>query len=539
MNGAEPRRASGLLLSLLSGCLLFLAFPPADQGWLAFVALLPLLAAAIAATPRAAAVYGLTCGAAFFSLLLHWLVGVMSRYGGLALAVAIPIFALLVIYLAAYLAAFAALVAAATARWGWRGLLLAPVFWVGLEILRGRLLTGFPWGLAGYSQWRNLLLLQTTSLGGVYVPSFVVLLANTGLALLVLRPAVRPARAAAILLLCLAGAAHAWGYSILLSFDERAAGGASMPAPIRVAAIQANVAQTMKWRPGEEERIVDDLLEMTERAAREGADLVVWPESSSPLSFYRPALGPGGETAGVVIEPRREFLDRVTDSVRRGRFTLIAGSVDYRYEAERLRASNSAFVIGPDGRPGPSYDKVHLVPFGEYVPLGSALFFVDRMVQGAIAEFAPGRRLRPLPTPAGEAATFICYEAIFPELVRRLARSAAFMVNITNDAWFGRTAAPRQHLAMAVFRAPENRLWLVRAANTGISALVDPSGRVTASTPLEVQTVLSGSIEPRTGATWYARAGDGFAWACAMLTLVSGAALRAAPPRPVPRGRAL
>jgi len=536
MNGADAPRAAGLLLSLLSGGLLFLAFPPADLGWLAFVALVPLLAVAARTTPRTAALYGLACGTAFFAPLLYWITIVMSLYGGLSIVVAASILALLVLYLATYVALYAALVAAASVRWGWRGLLLAPVFWVGLEILRGHLLTGFPWGLAGYSQWRNLALLQLSSLGGVYLTSFVVLLANSGLALLLLRPPGRAPRTAGVLLLALAATAHLGGRAILPLAESWSAGPPSGPAPIRVAAIQANVAQGVKWRPGEEQRIVADLLAMSDEAAQEGADLVIWPESSSPLSFYRPAATVGA-TAAVPIEPRREFLQMVEDSARQGGYTLIAGSVGYHYEGERLRATNSAFVIGPDGV-GSSYDKVHLVPFGEYVPLGKVLFFVDRMVQGAIAEFAPGRRLRPLATPAGQAGTFVCYEAIFPELVRRVAISSDFLINITNDAWFGRSAAPRQHLAMAVFRAPENRRWLVRAANTGISALVDPGGRVVASTPLEVRTILSGRIAKQSGPTLYARTGDVFAWACAIVTLLSGAALRAAVPRRALGGRA-
>jgi apolipoprotein N-acyltransferase len=538
MNGAERPRASGLLLSVLSGCLLSLSFAPADQGWLAFAALLPLFAAVLGAGPRAAALHGLVCGTVFYALLLYWLAGVMTHYGSLPILVALPILALLVLYLAAYMALFAALVAAASRRWGWKALLLAPVFWVGLEILRARLLTGFPWGLAGYSQWRNLWLLQLASLGGVYLLSFVVLLANAGLALVLVRPRTTPARAAGGAILALAGAAHAVGLFLLRDCESTlAAGGAERPL-LQVAAIQANVAQSLKWRKGEEEAIVKDLLEMTGRAAEEGASLVVWPESSSPLSFYRPGGSPQAQGAEIPIEPRREFLGQVSEAVRSGGITLIAGSVDYHYEGERLLATNSAFVIGPDGVPGPSYDKVHLVPFGEYVPLRSILFFVDRMVQGAIAEFAAGRRLRPLPTPAGAAATFICYEAIFPELVRRLAESADYMVNITNDAWFGRTAAPRQHLAMAVVRAPENRLWLVRAANTGISALVDPCGRVAAATHLAGRAVLAGPIGARLGRTLYARMGDGFAWACAILTALSGAALRAASLRPALAGRA-
>jgi apolipoprotein N-acyltransferase len=271
---------------------------------------------------------------------------------------------------------------------------------------------------------------------------------------------------------------------------------------------------------------------MTAQAADDGARLVVWPESSSPIGFRRPVPPPPGTGAAPVIEPRREYLERIGAVIRPRDATLIAGSVDYGTTDGRLRAFNSAFVVGPDGTLDASYGKVHLVPFGEYVPLQRLLFFVDTMVQGAIAGFAPGDRLEPLPTPLGPVATFVCYEAIFPELVRALARPAVFMVNITNDAWFGKSAAPAQHLAMAVFRAAENRRWLLRAANTGISALVDPAGRVRASTDLMTRTVLLGRLAPRRDRSLYAVTGDLLAWACATLTVLTGAAHVAAFKRP-------
>ena len=197
-----------------------------------------------------------------------------------------------------------------------------------------------------------------------------------------------------------------------------------------------------------------------------------------------------------------------------------------------LRALNSAFAVGPDGSLESSYAKIHLVPFGEFVPLHRLLFFVDRLAQGTISDFAPGTAAAPLPTSVGRAATFICYEAVFPELVRRVAGTdSAFLVNITNDAWFGTTAAPRQHLAMAAVRAAENRRYMIRAANTGFSAIIDPYGRILASTSLMERAALTGTVRSRSDVTPYAACGDVFAWGCAILTLLQGAALRAAFPR--------
>jgi apolipoprotein N-acyltransferase len=524
MSRTEERRA--LLAALVAGIALAIAFPLFDQGWLAFVALTPLLRAARTTTTMAAAFrQGWLTGAVFFSILLYWILGVMTTYGGLPRLLGVMVLLLLVAYLASYIGLFAALVSAATRRWGPAAILLAPVFWVGLELARGRLLTGFPWGLIGYSQWRNLAIVQASAWGGIYAVSFLVVLANAACALLLERPARRGAVAMAISALLLVAAAHAGGRLAL-----RAVSAADGP-PIAVAAIQANVPQDRKWRPDEEEGIVAGLLSMSAQAADDGARLVVWPESSSPIGFRRPVPAPQGGTAPV-IEPRREYLRRIGDVIGPRDVTLIAGSVDYGTRAGRLRAFNSAFVVGSGGTLDASYDKMHLVPFGEYVPLQRLLFFVDTMVQGAIAGFAPGDRLDPLPTPLGPVATFVCYEAIFPELVRALARPSVFMVNITNDAWFGKSAAPTQHLAMAVFRAAENRRWLLRAANTGISAVVDPAGRVRASSDLMTRTVLLGRLAPRRDRTLYAATGDLLAWACATLTVLSGAALCAAFKRP-------
>jgi len=542
--GAVRDRRAGLM-AVLSGLLLAAAFPPADLGWLAFVALVPLIRAVRGGGPRRAARLGFVSGAVFFPALLYWLVGVMTRYGGLPAWAGAGFLFLLAAYLALYVAAFAALVAAVAGRCGARGLLVAPVVWVGLEFLRGRLLTGFPWGLVGYTQWHNTPLAQVAAAGGVHAVSFLVVLINAALALLLERGAPPRARLLAAGACALVAAAHAAGAAVVpppsvlptTAIAAAPAAGApggpdAPPAAFAVAAIQASVAQDRKWNRAEEGAIVAGLFDMTARAAAEGARLVVWPESSSPLSFRVPVSRAAGDAAGGGvdrrIEPRRDYLDAVAALVRDRRLTLIAGSVDYRWDGGRLLAFNSALVVDEQGALGPSYDKIRLVPFGEYVPLRRILFFVDRMVQGAIAEFVPGVRHEPLPTPFGRAATFVCYEAIFPGLVRDLARDAAFMVNITNDAWFGRSAAPRQHLAMAVFRAAENRRWLVRAANTGISAIVDPWGRVRAEAPLDARTVLHGTIEARTRRSPFARAGDVTGIACAILTALSAAALRAA-----------
>jgi apolipoprotein N-acyltransferase len=514
-------------LAILSGLILTLAHPKFDLFPLAFVALVPLLIGLTGSSNGKAFFLGILCGVTFFATLLHWLVPVMITYGGMPWPVAVALLGLLVLYLACYVALFSVVSVIWCRRFGCRALLLTPLAWVALELVRTHALTGFPWGLLGYSQYRNLPLLQIASLGGVYSVSLLVAAANAGIAYWIAGAAVdgRGARRAGLIFLGTVAIAHLGGFLAIPPIAAVREGGGG---EVRVALIQANVRQERKWQPGAEDQIVEDLLAMTRRAAASGARIVVWPESSSPLSFRRPGASRGEEDPLASIEERSSYTARVAALVRELDIELIAGSVDYKYDGGRLRATNSAFRVAPDGTLGPVYDKVHLVPFGEYVPLQKLLFFVNPLVEGAIADFAPGRALQPLPTVAGPAATFICYESIFPRLVRRLAGEAAFLINITNDAWFGRTAGPYQHLAMAILRTVENRRFMARAANTGISALVDPYGRIIERSDLEEAAVLVGAIEPRQDMTVYARTSDLVAWSCAILAVLVLAAPRAA-----------
>jgi apolipoprotein N-acyltransferase len=514
-------RVGGASWACVSGVLLALAFPRADMGAVGFVALVPLFLS-LQDVPASTALFrGYACGTVFFTALLYWIPGVMVTYGGMPRALAWPIFLLLVFYLATYIAVFSMLQSASWRRFGTPALALAPVGWVALEIVRGRLLTGFPWGLIGYSQYRNIPLLQTAAWGGIYVVSFLVVAANAGVALLMLRPGAPRRRLGAACLLLLVALAHAGG-AVSIRASERRPAGLEIP----VAAIQGNVPQDRKWSPGSAGPILSELIRLTRESGARGAKLIVWPESSSPYSFHRPAPagGPGSD-----IETDEVYASVVRDLARDFDATLIVGSVDYKVADGDLRVYNSAFAVGPDGSLEESYDKIHLVPFGEYVPLHRLLFFVDRLAQGTIADFAPGTIAAPLSTGVGRAAILICYESVFPELVRRIAvKDAVLLVNITNDAWFGTTAAPGQNLAMASVRAAEVRRFMVRAANTGISAIIDPYGRIVSRTPLMKSAMLQGTVRSHTEITPYAACGDLFAWGCVILTLLHGAALRAA-----------
>lgn len=269
--------------------------------------------------------------------------------------------------------------------------------------------------------------------------------------------------------------------------------------PISVAVVQGSIDQGVKWDPAYRDATLNRFHELSESAARARPQMIVWPETAVPVARR-------DDPAWKVIEARAPRYEA----------HLIVGALDW----QGARPTNSAFLLAPDGRAIGRYDKRHLVPFGEYVPLERALFFVNVVAGGTIGALTPGGEATLLTLPFGPVGVVICYEAIFPRDVRSLfVRGAELLVNITNDAWFGRSAAPVQHLAMAVFRAVENRTYLVRAANSGISAIVAPDGRIVRRGGLFTPEVIQGHVSRRGAPSFYTRYGDVFAWAAAGLGL--------------------
>jgi apolipoprotein N-acyltransferase len=358
---------------------------------------------------------------------------------------------------------------------------------------------GFPWGLAGYSQHRALPLIQIAELTGVYGVSFLLVAVNCALvALLALgwARALPGLVAAGILVL---GA---------LTFGWSALGQASVPSgQVRVAVIQPNIAQTLKWDPARHAEIMDIYEALTREAARpaEVGDLtsrpaaVLWPETATTI-FLR------GDPA---------LLGRLERLSAELGLPLLIGSLDRR-ETPQPQFLNSAFFLTGQGITA-KYDKIQLVPFGEYVPLGWLIGFVRSWAE-FISEFGAGHTPTIMPLGGAPFGTVICYEVIFPDLFRRgVIAGAAFMANITNDAWFGETSGPWQHLGTVSLRAVENRVAIARAANTGVSAFVDPSGRVRRTLGLGERGVLADRLPLRQRETLYARWGDWFVYACLAL----------------------
>jgi len=487
----------------------------------AWVALTPLLVAlAEAPSPAHGFRLGYVTGALSSLGIVYWTSIVVVQYGGLALPLGVAVMVLLCLALALFPSVFGWMVSRWARTYGPAALLLAPVAWVATEILRAHTLFDFSWCLLGYSQHANLPMLQIARYAAVYGVSFVVAAVSSALAFLVLER--RRGPRAAVLLGAASLLAVVWMHG-----EWRLSQVPPETGRLRVGLVQASIAQDEKWDAAHAWANVDRHLELTRRAVAQGARLVVWPESALPFLFDRTPV----------------VASQLRDVVRQNRISLLFGNDDREERGDAPgRIWVGAKMIDPEGTVVLRYHKIRLVPFGEYVPIQSVLTlggrFSAKLVQ-EVGEFTPGEDYAVGPVDGHPVSAFICYEAIFPDLVREFAaRGAQLLVNITNDGWYGRTSAPYQHFAMAKLRAVENERFLVRAANTGITAVVDPHGRVLERTELFDRTVLVREVPLLAGSTFYTRHGDLFAWAClgaAVALTGAGLGKRGRPPTDVRR----
>ncbi len=502
-------KISSVLLSLASGLMLAAAFPSFDIHWLAWIALVPLLRALRGLTLRQALLHGFIAGLAFFAATVHWVTNSVHYYGGVPLLPASLITLLLCAYLALYPALFGAAIIQLRRNYPSLLFLTAPAVWTALELARTYVFSGFPWALLGYSQHAVLPLIQLADITGVYGISFLIVLVNAAVEEFLFSRRNYAGLVAAGLAVA---ATLAYGYDRLgvpLTGDG-----------IRISLVQGNIEQDRKWDPRYQSEVIAVYARLTKTALARQPDLVIWPETATPFYF-----GGGGDHS-TLSKDLREF-------VKRGGTPLLFGSPTYEIgPARSIELRNSAFLLDGEGTPAAVYHKIHLVPFGEYVPLKRLLFFVDKMV-AAVGDFRTGREytVMPVTVPSRRGlepvnvSTVICYEIIFPDLVRRFVdRGTSVMTTITNDAWFGRTAAPAQHFSMAVFRAVENRVPVARAANTGISGFIDGHGRVLARSDIFTEAVITETLIPGRDKTFYTRRGDLFSYACLVLALLSLAA---------------
>jgi len=509
--------ARQIVLASASGLLYPLCFPDFDVGALAWVVLLPLHFAIAGVRPRQAFWIGWLAGLIASVGTMSWVVTAMHLYGKMPLLASYAVMILLTTYLGLYIAFYALAIAWLRKTLFPFAFFAAPFIWVTLELLRTHLLSGLPWTLLGYSQYQWLQAIQIANLTGVYGVSFFIVLVNAALAEVGLWMVDRSRQAGPFPWLTPTAAVLGITLTLLYGQAQLNAGHDSTSESttdssrsIPMGLIQPNIDQAQKWDAAFRRETLDRYASLTAQAA-EGSTLVIWPEAATPFLF----------------EQESPYRLEVMELARTHNVPLLFGSPAFRHFLNgRPYLLNSAYLLSTDGVILGRYDKRHLVPFGEYIPSRPVLFFLDKLVEG-IGDFEAGTDATVLDLPIGSGAdrssvkfgVVICYEVIFPNLVREfVANGAQFMVTITNDAWFGKSAAAFQHFGMVVLRAVENRVAFARLANTGISGFIDPQGRILHATPIFTEEAVIGRIPVGRVRTFYTQQGDLFAYGCVIIT---------------------
>ena len=494
-------RKRDILLSLFSGMLLILSFPSFDLEFLAWFALIPLFCAIEGKGLRLSFKLGFLTGIVTFLGILYWIIVAVHTYGNIPLIPSGFILLILVAYLSLYIGIFACLTRFIQIRSGLQTILFTPLLWVALEYLRSLLLTGFPWASLGYSQYLNLPLIQISDITGVYGPSFVIVLVNATLfAILRQWPKkifpVKEMIFAGLVVIGLLTYGH-----FKMGIVERHLKQNSI---LKIGLVQGNIDQSIKWDQSFQIETLEIYRKLSYAVAEEKPDLIIWPETATPFFF----------------QDAEEYQPFILDIPRKTDTFLLFGTPSYKIEKGRVVHYNSAYLVSPAGELVGKYDKIHLVPFGEYIPMQHLLFFIGSLGEG-IGDFKPGKEIFNFSLPQGKFGVLICFEIIFPDLCRRFVKKGAnFLVTITNDAWFGRTSAPYQHFSMAAFRAVENRVFVARAANTGITGFIGPTGKILKEGRIFTQEAMSGTIRLSSLKTFYTLYGDIFAWICSALSIL-------------------
>jgi apolipoprotein N-acyltransferase len=526
---------SAWLLVLLSAGLQILVFPLPNLYVLGWVAVAPLLIALLRARepdtlqlsagakllpakPLQGFLLGYVCGILWFAGTCYWIFHTMRQYGGVGTAAALGLLFLFCLYLGIYHGVFGLLISllasgaddSKNSPFNRRVLLLAPFAWVAVELAR-TLITGFPWDLLGISQVDNIPLSHIATITGVYGLSFEIMVVNTALAAAFVIRSQRGQRSKRTPLLLATAAAV-----IVLQ-----AGSLINPPPVptdhtaRLVQQNVPVLQGGDWTKEYFESTLRDLTQISlnglthqssSSTGSSGPDLVVWPESPAP--FYN-------------TDPT--FREAINNIAHEGQTWVLVGSLGVRNAAETPEHAtelfNSASLVSPTGEWVGRYDKMHLVPFGEYVPFKRVFSFAGGLTK-EVGDFSKGTSRAPLQA-GGKVGVFICYESIFPGEIRQLAADGAeVLVNVSNDGWYGDSGAYAQHLKQARMRAVENHRWLLRDTNTGVTASIDPYGRVVSTMPRKIRGALDAPYALTNVTTFYTRHGDWFAWLCAIISVV-------------------
>jgi apolipoprotein N-acyltransferase len=485
-----------LTAALLSGISLAFAFAPYDIGLLAWVSLALLIGAAVGVGPGRGFLYGWIHGLAFFASSLPWIYTVMHVHGGMDAPLAAAVFVLLIAVLSLCPGLFAAGVAWCGRRSVARACLAAPFLWVGSELIRRyELGLGFPWNLLGYAGAMHLGLLQLATITGIYGLSFVLAGANALLAW-VLLTRTRTAWLGGIV-------AAALIVSAVLVGDQFV----PLERPdYEAVLVQTNFPQSTSypadWLDAHNAEL-NELETISTEAAHRTRGVVIWPECPAPFYWQDP-----------------RFTARLSRLALTLANNVIAGVVDWKPGPKgALEPYNSAVMVDPAGHRVFSYDKIELVPFGEFVPWRRWLTFANT-ITAEVGDFRRGSEFSVGQLPGGSFSVFICYEAVIPDEIRRFVKNGArLLINLSNDGWFGRSAALEQHLAQARVRAVENRRWILRATNTGFTVSIGPYGRIEAALPPGRRAALIAPYGFRDDITFYTRFGDWLAWLSCVVSL--------------------
>ncbi len=491
--------------------LLLWAALPGGGGWLPLLGLacVPLFVCICQSSRRQAMFLGLSAGFFFFLAELYWIVSVLGQYGGLPLYLSLPALLLLSLYMACYMMIFAWLANVFVNRFSFALCLwLLPAAWTGLDWLRSFAGSGFPWMDLGYGVTLQPVLMQAADIAGHYGLTFLVILLNTLFAFVCLHRkdtalCLRLTLPVAALLLM------AGGYSVIrwqqISAEE---GGEAL----NIAVVQSNVDQAQKWNPARQQQTILDFITLSSQVMKDSPrpDLVVWPETALPFfPVHHPLLAP------------------IADFLKYEKVMLLTGAPWYERPGNpegKVKFFNSSHLFDTTGEIVGMTSKTHLVPFGEYVPMQDLLPFIAPLVEAA-GDFTAGRIQSPPACQKANIGVLICFESIFPEISRKWVDTGAnILINITNDAWYGRSSAPYQTLAMTRMRAVETRRSIVRSANTGFSAFIDPLGRLLQLSPLFEPWQAVERMPLREGRTLFVRGGYLFAPLCFVFAFLGLAA---------------
>jgi apolipoprotein N-acyltransferase len=524
-------------MAALSGVLQVLCFPiagpvPVWRAAFCWAALTPLLWSLTqknklgeGLTIIQSTALGYLCGWFWYVGNCYWIYQTMYLYGGLDKPIAAGILILFCLYLGLYHALFSALFGAVRSYFGTRvALLLSPFVWVAVELARARI-TGFPWDLLGIAQIDNAALTRLAPITGAYGLSFVIALVN---ALWLLRIQVRERRhtrllltAAGVLLivgyvvgvrkLATRPREHATATATLVQQNLEVGAAAKGPEPSTQELLDS--FSYLSRYPGTRmylgipEKKGTPLVTFVPQAGPRDSSLIVWPESPAPFQEDDP-----------------QFRAALSALAREANAPLIVGNIAIERTAANARGYslfNSAAFVTPQGEFAGRYNKMHLVPFGEYVPFKELFFFAQNLLH-EVGTFDAGGARNLFAVNGHRYGTFICYESIFADEVRQFVRDGAdVLINISNDGWYGDTSAPWQHLNMVRMRAIENHRWVLRATNTGVTASIDPQGRVVEAAPRHARTSIRVGFGYERDVTFYTTHGDWFAWLCAAVTAVA------------------